>query len=174
MASDSFQRYGSVSRFLHWSMAAGFAFMLFTALAWTFAEDQPWTKGLMYYHKSVGFTLLVLLVLRLVWAVLNHAKRPPADSAAARLGHLALYALMLVVPAVAMIRQYGGARGPLDVFGVQIMQGSPTKIDWMVQLGGNWHGELAWVLFALAAGHILMVVVHRVRGNDVLPRMLGR
>ncbi|MDO4906149.1 MAG: cytochrome b [Lautropia sp.] len=174
LITDTPKYYGVITRFLHWSMAAGFAFLLFTALAWTFAEDQPWTKGLMYYHKSVGFILMVLIVLRVIWAVINHARRPPSDSLAAKVGHLALYALMFVVPLVAMIRQYGGARGPLEVFGVQIMQGSPTPIKWMIDVGSNFHSNLAWILFALAIGHILMVPIHRMRGNDVLPRMLGR
>lgn len=174
MQTDSKQRYGSVSRFLHWTMAAGFAFMLFTALAWTFAGEAEWAKGLRYYHKSVGFVLAVLVVVRVIWSLLNAAKRPPADSAAARLGHIALYLLMIAVPLVALIRQYGGARGALEVFGLTVMQGSSEKIDWMVSLGSNWHSTLAWVLFALAAGHIVMVVVHRLRGEDVLPRMLGR
>ncbi|MDO5103892.1 MAG: cytochrome b [Lautropia sp.] len=174
MTPDTPKHYGSVSRFFHWTMAAGFGFMLFTALAWTFAEDEPWTKGLMYYHKSVGFTLMVLVVLRCIWAVLHHAKRPPSDSLLASLGHLALYALMIAVPLTALIRQYGAARGPLEVFGVQVMQGSAEKIPTMVSIGSNFHSTLAWVLFALAAGHILMVVVHRLQGHDVLPRMLGR
>lgn len=174
MMTDTTRRYGGLSRFFHWTMAAGFGFMLFTALAWTFAEDEPWTKGLMYYHKSVGFVLMVLVVLRLLWAVINHARRPPADSLLSRLGHLALYALMVFVPLTALIRQYGAARGPLEVFGVQVMQGSAEKIDAMVKIGSNFHSNLAWALFLLAAGHVLMVVVHRVQGNDVLPRMLGR
>ncbi|UOO81879.1 cytochrome b/b6 domain-containing protein [Uruburuella testudinis] len=174
MQADNAQSYGSISRFFHWLMAAGFAFMLFTALSWLLADDAEWTKGLMYYHKSVGFLLAVLVVLRLLWALANLKRRPPADSMAALFGHIALYVLMVAVPFIGLIRQYGGARGALEVFGATVMQGSPEKIDWMVQLGGNWHSTLAWVLFALAAGHIAMVAVHRLKGEDVLPRMLGR
>lgn len=174
MISDNAQRYGSISRLLHWAMAVGFGFMLFTALAWTFAEDAPWTKSLMPHHKSVGFILMVLIVLRILWAAINHAKRPPADSFAAKAGHLALYALMFFVPLTALIRQYGGGRGPLNVYGVEVMKGVPEKVDWMVDVGSNFHSNLAWLLFVLVAGHVFMVIVHRVRGNDVLPRMLGR
>ena len=91
---------------------------------------------------------------------------------AAKAGHLALYVLMLAVPVIGMIRQYGGGRGPLKVFGVQVMQGSPEKIEWMSNLGNMAHGKLGWLLFALVAGHIVMVVVHRIQGHDVLYRMI--
>ena len=95
-------------------------------------------------------------------------------SVAAKLGHLTLYALMLAIPVIGMIRQYGNGRGPLKVFGIQVMQGSPEKIEWMANLGNMVHGNLGWLMFALAAGHIVMVAVHRAQGRDVLSRMLGR
>ena len=53
------------------------------------------------------------------------------------------------------------------------MQGSPEKIEWMSNLGNMAHGKLGWLLFALVAGHIAMVVVHRIQGHDVLYRMIG-
>ncbi|OFT00601.1 cytochrome B [Neisseria sp. HMSC31F04] len=114
-----------------------------------------------------------MIVVRILWAAANMGKRPPADSAAAKMGHLALYALMLFVPLVGMIRQYGSGRGPLKVFGLQVMQGTPEKVEWMANLGNMLHGKMAWLLFVLVAGHIAMVIVHRMQGNDVLPRMLG-
>ncbi|MGI3296525.1 hypothetical protein ACRPFF_11225, partial [Neisseria sp. SLRRB23] len=45
--------------------------------------------------------------------------------------HGILYLLMLAVPVICMIRQYSSGRGPLKVFGVEVMQGSPEKIEWM-------------------------------------------
>ncbi|OHQ28296.1 cytochrome B [Neisseria sp. HMSC066H01] len=115
-----------------------------------------------------------MIIVRIVWALLNASKRPAADSFAAKAGHLALYVLMLAVPVIGMIRQYGSGRGPLKVFGVEVMQGSPEKIEWMANLGNMAHGKLGWLLFALVAGHIAMVVVHRIQGHDVLYRMIGR
>ena len=49
---DTQQYYGTISRLLHWSMAAAFAVMLFTAAMWNFNEDYFSLMGL---HKSVGF-----------------------------------------------------------------------------------------------------------------------
>ena len=174
MKPDTPQYYGTISRLLHWLTVLGFIGILATAALWTIYDGEEWAGALFGIHKSIGFILLVVIAVRVVWMIANFTKRPPADSIAAKLGHLAIYALMVAVPVIGMIRQYGGGRGPLKVFGVEVMQGSPEKIEWMAELGNAVHGNLGWLLFALVLGHIVMVVVHRAQGRDVLPRMLGR
>ncbi|MDO4879130.1 MAG: cytochrome b [Neisseria sp.] len=176
MKPDTPEHYGTVSRLLHWLMAALFALILATVILWNSLdmERHEWVGNLFGLHKSLGFILMVLIVLRILWAAAHLGKRPPADNTAVKLGHRALYALMLAVPLIGMIRQYGGGRGPLKVFGIEVMQGAGEKIAWMAELGNNAHGKIGWLLFALAAGHIVMVAVHKLRGHDVLPRMLGR
>ncbi len=176
MKPDTHQHYGTISRLLHWLMAAAFAAILATIALWKKFDIQQheWVGQLYGIHKSIGFILMVLIVLRILWAAAHLGKRPPADNVAVKLGHLALYILMLAVPLIGMIRQYGSGRGPLKVFGVEVMQGSAEKIEWMANLGNNIHGKTGWLLFALAAGHIAMVAVHRLRGRNILPRMLGR
>ena len=169
MQPDTATAYGTVSRILHWLMAAGFAYMLFTVTAWSYDEEY---FSLIDNHKSVGFVLLVLIVVRLLWAAVNFSRRPHGNILV-KIGHLALYALMLAVPVVAMIRQYGSARGTLEVFGVPLVSGAAEKIDWMVQLGGQWHGNLGWILFALAGGHIVMAVAHQLKGEKIINRMAG-
>ncbi|MDO5059367.1 MAG: cytochrome b/b6 domain-containing protein [Neisseria sp.] len=175
---DNNQYYGTFSRLLHWLMAAAFALMLFTAVMWNINEDYFSLMGL---HKSVGVLLMVLLVVRMVWSLLNRANRPECN-AAAKLGHLALYALMFAVPFVGLLRQYGSARSSLEVFGIEVMGKAPEKVEWMAQAGGaqpiaglDWsvHGLLAYTLFALVAGHIVMAVIHQLKGEKILNRMAG-
>ena len=166
---DTPQYYGTISRLLHWLMAAAFAFMLFTAIMWNINEDY---FSLMGYHKSVGTILAVLIVLRVVWSAIN-ASRRPFSAPVVKLGHAALYLLMIAVPFIGLIRQYGAARGPLNVFGIEVMTGSPEKIEWMVNLGNAAHGKLAFLLFFLAAGHIVMAVIHQLRGEKIINRMIG-
>ena len=160
---DTPQYYGTLSRFFHWLMAAMFAFMLCTAAMWNINEKY---YSLMGYHKSVGFLLLVLVALRLVWALANWRNRP--------YGSLALYLLMAAVPAVEMIRQYGSARGDLEVFGITVMHKIEQPIEWMTQLGNAAHGKLAYLLFVLAFGHIAMAVLHQLRGEKIINRMVGK
>ncbi|ASK28033.1 cytochrome b [Neisseria chenwenguii] len=166
---DNPQSYGTVSRLFHWLMAAMFAFMSVSAYLFT-VDDEYFS--LMPYHKATGFFLAVLVVLRLLWALKNAARRPHG-SLIVKLGHAALYALMIAVPFIGLIRQYGGGRGPLEIGGVTVFPAAPEKIQWMSELGNHWHGLLGWALFALVAGHILMAVVHQLKGEKILNRMAG-
>ncbi len=154
MKPDTPQRYGTLTRTLHWGMAACYLFMFGTALAWNIRPD--WMMSLINPHKTVGFLLMFLAVCRVLWALLQHRRRP-ANNLVARLGHGALYALMLAVPAIGIARQIGRGQGNQS----------------LIELGNQFHGELAFVLLALVAGHIAMVVVHAVKGESVLHRMLG-
>ncbi|MDK4687786.1 cytochrome b [Kingella negevensis] len=166
---DNSQYYGAISRALHWLMAVGFLFMLFTATMWNM-DDKYFS--LMGAHKAVGVLLMVLVLVRLVWAVLNWTKRPYGNLAV-KLGHLALYVLMIAVPLVGLLRQYGSGR-ELNVFGLVLMEKSADKIESLVQLGNVAHGKLAWALFALVAGHIGMAVLHQIKGEKIINRMAGR
>ncbi len=128
------QTYDAVARALHWLTVLGFIGILSSITVWTIYDGEEWVKSLFGVHKSIGFITLLVIAVRIIWALLNASKRPAADSFAAKAGHLALYVLMLAVPVIGMIRQYGGGRGPLKVFGVEVMQGSPEKIEWMSNL----------------------------------------
>jgi cytochrome b561 len=170
---DSSDKYGSVSRALHWLMALGFAWMFFTAALHYFADETPITDMLWPTHSVMGFTVFCVGVFRVIWAALNISRRPPSLSSLSRLGHGVLYALMLVIPALALLRTYGADR-PFSYLGISLMEPTGQKIQWMIDLAGLLHGELGWTLLALAVGHIGMVYVHRKASGaiDVLPRML--
>ena len=165
---DNNQYYGAVSRFLHWIMAAAFAFMLFTAIKFM-QDDYSWMGA----HKTTGFVLTILVALRVIWAAINAKNRPHGDLIV-KLGHAALYALMIAVPVVALIRQAGSTRGDFVVFGMTIMQKAPVEVQWMTGLGNALHGKLGFLLFALAAGHIVMAIVHQAKGEKIINRMIGK
>ncbi|MDD0824117.1 cytochrome b [Mannheimia sp. AT1] len=167
MRSDNGQTYGTISRILHWSMALCFGFMLYTGLL-----DEESFRSLLPYHKSVGTILMVLIILRVIWAKINRKNRPQPSNIFVVLGHSVLYLLMVLVPLTALIRQYGGARGPLEVFGVKVMDDAAQKIEWMTSIGNSLHGTLAWALFVLAAGHIIMAIYHQIKGEKILNRMM--
>lgn len=169
---DTHTRYGLVSRILHWGMALLFVWQFSSAAVRVFFEDTALESFLWGTHSQVGVVLLVLVVLRAVWALANVSRRPPSVSVMAKLGHLAMYGLMIGVPAIALIRQYGSGRS-LDVLGVNLMTGfEGEEIAWMTDLGGLLHGELGWALLALAVGHVVMAFLHRkLTNHDVLKRM---
>lgn len=171
---DRPQGYGLVSRVLHWLMAVLFAAQFLSAILRFIDRDMALSKAVWGLHYTLGFILLVLVALRAIWGVLNLRARQPHGQGLIGLasmgGHLALYALMILVPAVALLRVYGGGRG-FAVFGLQIFQ--PGARDEALMAPAHLlHGPAGWALLALVAGHVLMVFVHRyLWREDILGRM---
>lgn len=170
---DSPMHYGRVSRALHWGMAGLLAWQFTSTLVRVLLSDTALDDFMWSTHRTTGVLLMSLVVLRVAWALYGAGSRPPAISRLALLGHGALYGLMIVVPLVALLRQYGSGR-PLSTFGVTLMPGfEGERIDWMVNLGSTLHGLLGWTLLTLILGHVVMAALHRRRGEDVIPRMIG-
>ena len=175
MTPDSPTRYGTLSRTLHWTMALGIGWMLLSAVVHAVANKSALDAFLWPTHKHVGSLLMLLIVLRIVWALASAARRPPALTVWARLGHIALYGLMFAIPAIGLLRQYGSARA-FSPLGLPVFPGrdDSDKLSWMVDLGGALHGELGWALLALVIGHVAMAWWHRRHPSEnVLPRMIG-
>lgn len=164
-------RYDPVSRALHWSMAALLFWQFASAGAHFLFEDTAIEAFLWPTHKPAGVLLLLLALLRLGWAA-SAGRRPPAVDLGSRIGHVVLYVLMIVVPTIALIRQYGSGRA-FAPFGIPLFAGfEGERIDWTIRLGGALHGELGWLLLLLVLGHVGMAFVHRdAAGRRVLHRM---
>jgi cytochrome b561 len=175
---DSPERYGLVTRLLHWGMAAIMLWQ-FTGMGLRLLLGRtPLMAFWVGTHQSIGTVLLGLVLLRLGWAWANHGRRPAHGRTrmgrAALAGQRVMYALMLVVPTLAVLRAIGGGRG-YAVFGWQVVDRSGVRIDWMAAPADLLHGRLAWVLLALVLGHAAMAVAHEVLWRDgVLLRMAGR
>lgn len=172
---DNGLKYGLVTRVLHWGMALLLIWQLGGVIAGYLLGETPLTEAWGGTHKPVGLLLFILAVVRALWGLLNLARRPQAHRGLigklAVAGHLALYGLLLFVPGVALIRQYGSGRA-FEAFGLTIMESGHERIQWMTKLGGDWHGELGWVLLAMIGMHILMALVHHFAWkDDTLKRM---
>ncbi|MBB1490544.1 hypothetical protein H5395_03135 [Paracoccus sp. MC1854] len=90
------------------------------------------------------------------------------------LNHAVLYAVMLAVPTITLIRTYGSNRD-FAPFGFTIFAAQEPPIGWMVNPGGLLHGEPGWLLSILIAGHIVMAGAHESIWRDgTLARMRGR
>lgn len=172
---DDADSYGLVSKTLHWGMALLFLWQFGGMLLKLVVGRVPWMGFWVGTHASVGTALLALMLARALWAV-GQRRRPPYHAGTvgrlAALGHGALYLLMFVVPALALLRLFGGGR-EVRLFGVLLREGGGERVAWMVQPATLLHGVLAWLLLALIAGHVAMVFVHRFGWkDDILRRML--
>lgn len=88
--------------------------------------------------------------------------------------HAALYAMMIAIPTLGLLRAYGSGKG-WHRWGIQIVPETGTEIPWMIRVADAAHGELAWALLAMIAGHSGMACLHQFGMRDrVLSRMAGR
>lgn len=166
---DSHERYGVISKFFHWGMAAIFLWQFLGMLLLIMLGKTPLTTFFLGTHGPLGAVLFVLVALRLGWLSQNLAHRPQPEASSsgnlASVGHRLLYVLMIVVPVLALLRSYGSGRA-FTPFGISLWEASDQKIDWMVAAGNAAHGVLAWVLLVMIAGHIAFAVWHRVVKHD--------
>lgn len=172
---DAPARYGLVSRALHWGMAGLFAWQFLGMGLRLLLGRHPVSAFFVGSHTSVGTTLFGLVLLRGAWGLFQARRRPPHGAGwierAAVAGHGLIYGLMIVVPLLALIRAWGSGRGHA-VFGVPLW--GPGARDPGLVSAGEYHGELAWFLLLVVAGHAAMAVIHRVLlRDDVLARMAG-
>lgn len=173
MINDSKERYGSVSKFLHWFMAVLIIWQLLK-FGDRIAEGEHWVgQALVPWHVSIGTLLLGLIVLRIFWVMSQYRHRPQQDPATAKLvkaGHGLLFAGMLLMPLTGVMVMLGGGHG-LTAFGVEIAA-EGEGLAWAASLGST-HSPLAWGLAALVIGHIGIALFHHfVQRDDTLKRML--
>ncbi|MGI6246704.1 MAG: cytochrome b [Pseudochelatococcus sp.] len=173
---DTREKYGIVSRVLHWGMA-GLLLWQFTGmvLRGIFGRVPP-VSFFVGSHGAIGALLFTLIVVRLLWGLTNRSRRPFYEPGVlgllAKAGHLALYVLMLVVPLLALLRAYGSGRG-FQPFGIPLFPATGEQTAWLMAPANAAHGLLAWVLLLLIAGHVGMVLVHQfIWRDDVAGRML--
>lgn len=117
------ERYTAVAIVLHWAIAAAIIGNIF--IGWwmtdaiTVQATQAKAVTAFQLHKSIGFTVLVLSVIRLGWRMTHPAPRLPQDMATwERVGahgaHWALYALMIGLPLTGWIYVSTGWSTPND------------------------------------------------------------
>ena len=170
---DTRDRYGSLSRIFHWGMAVLIGWQLLKFFD-RIEDGEHWVgQNLVSWHVAIGSLLLLLVVLRIVWAAKQKGNRPEPEAASASLvkaGHSLLYAGMALMPITGVLALVGGGHG-WSVFGVQLVS-KGDKIPWMASLGGL-HSPIAWMLAILIVGHIGMALLHHwIRNDSVMQRMV--
>lgn len=173
---DTHNGYGLVSRYLHWLMAILFLWQFISITLRVFAKDTSVYNFFWPTHYQVGFALLLLVLVRGVWGLLNISRRPHKAGLLGKLaglGHLVIYALMFLVPALALLRSYGNGRG-FSFLGMEIFEQTGVQNPALTAPGSAAHGLLGWVLLAVIVAHVLMSLVHHfVLRDNTLRYMTG-
>lgn len=171
-------RWGALAQLLHWGI-----FLLIVSAWWVVEAAGELPKGdaargeLMLLHKSMGFTVFLLVWLRLAWRLANPTPRSlivsPWQDRAARLTHWALYGLMIAMPLSAMLAAQLGGR-PLPWFGLfEIAPFLAENKDLAKALMGL-HKDVFWPLLSgLVLLHAAAALWHQLIIKDgLLRRML--
>ena len=128
-------------------------------------------------HKSIGLTVLALVLLRLAWRLGQRTPREPPgprwQRVAARISHVLLYLLLLALPLSGWLFN-SAANFPLSWFGlVRVPSLTHGYEPALKALAHGAHEFLFWLLAVLVAVHAAAALWHHFgQRDDVLRRML--
>lgn len=175
--------YDPLSRAFHWltAIAVLVTFILGPERFGRLMRDgiDPATRSGIVWHETLGITIFVLTLARLIWV----AVRTPAPSftmsgwmnTSSRLMHLALWVLMFVTPVTAFLA-LGSEGHPLTLLGGVRVQDMPAIANTSIAKWADWgdvHGFLGDAIVWLAGLHALAAIYHHVVMKDgVLVSML--
>lgn len=172
------RKYSGPAMALHWLIAVliiwGFS------LGWVMTDIPGFTPAKLKYfswHKWIGVTVLVLVIIRLIWRA-THTP-PPLPEGTGRLTQIAahgmhhlLYVLMVIVPVSGYLYS--------SIAGIQVVYLGVLPLPTILAPHPEWrhvardiHVWLDWSLAALVGLHLLAVIKHQVLDRDrLLSRML--
>jgi cytochrome b561 len=190
-------RYSLVAILLHWAIALGIIVMI--PLGWWMSDHvtDPSQIARVFkafqLHKSIGLTILVFSVLRLIWRLTHRFPELPEhmpgwEKAAARISHVLLYALIIVMPLTGWIYVSAGwnvqmnAPFPVPTFWFGLFQwphipglAEASNATRASAAGTSMaiHSKLAWGAIILVALHAAAALKHHFFDrDDVLARMV--
>jgi cytochrome b561 len=169
-------RYSRVAILLHWIIAALILVNLYLGL---FHEDmsKPVRATMMFWHKSIGLTVLALTLARLSWR-LGH-RPPPYDAAlkrwevaVARATHWTFYFLLIAVPLTGWLLISTGGK-PVSWFGLFMVPALPvSRADGPHDLFDTLHTIFGWAMLVLVVLHVAGALKHQLQGHrQVFGRM---
>lgn len=180
---DGHQRYGRVAQALHLLIALLIIGQI--ALGWYMGTlEGPQGRALEGYHISIGITVLLLTVVRIVWA-LTHPRpslpqgMPNWEGNLARAVHGLFYILLLALPLTGWFMESIGAR-PIHLWGAVFphFPAMPGLLDGQdkraIKDTMEWvHGTpLVWTMVGLIVLHVAGAIKHQFDGHPILWRMI--
>ena len=163
------ERWGSISRLLHWGMALAIAGQV--ALGWYMTDLPRGLPKLKFYalHKSVGLTLLALALLRLGWRLVEQRPVLPPMPAwqlrSATLTHVLLYALLFAIPLSGWL--FNSAAGfPLQWFGLVNLPALTGSSTGLKETARAIHENAVTVLLVVLALHAAAAIKHHFLDRD--------
>lgn len=167
--------FGLVTRLFHWGMMALVLFML--ALGTRVANLEPGLAGLwlISLHKTLGFLVLALILMRILWHLASPPPRPMGPPGLmlilAKAVHRAFYLLLIAIPLAGWA---GSSATGIDVMIADrwtlpplVAASEAAEIFWF-----GVHGALTKLLIGLILLHVAGAVKRALSGDGTLRRMI--
>jgi cytochrome b561 len=174
---DSHTRWGMVSQLLHWLFVALLIVQVVLGLTDRALPLGPTRSAVIGFHKSLGITILALVVIRLLWRLAHPVPDLPfnlkrRERLLARFTQVTLYVLLFAMPINGWLLASAHAYGItwFNLFRIPfLVRKNLTLFDIMDQL----HEAMAVLLGLIVALHVAGALRHHfVLKDDTLRRML--
>jgi len=172
--------YGMIAIVFHWVVAI-IVINQFILGLWMVDLDyyDAWYRRAPELHKSIGVTLFLIMVFRLIWRWVNKkpqtiSGKPWLEKRIVRIVHSILYFLIFFVMLSGYLISTADGR-PIEVFGMVNIPATLTGIEKQEDIAGNVHLILAIALVSLSSFHAMAALKHHFINRDkTLIRMFGR
>ena len=177
---NSTQGWGLVSVSVHWLSAVTVISLFFLGL-WMVDLNyyHSWYRTAPFIHKSIGVSLFLLTVFRLVWRLQNVVPKSldthtSLEKKAAAAAHIMIYVLLFAIMFSGYLISTADGRA-LEVFNLFNVPATIHGLDKQEDIAGEVHFLLASTLIVLVVIHALAALKHHLVDKDVtLKRMLGQ
>jgi cytochrome b561 len=172
---NSIEGYGFISKSFHWLMAL---IIIFNFILGLVLDDFP--KGemrsfLFSIHKSTGILVMLLLIPRLLWRLVNTVPTPLSNikilNKVSKYTHYFFYLILLVIIFSGWL--YSSARsGPFEVFGLFTAPALVEKNDVIAKIAKETHEVSVYIFIIILGLHIFASIFHHYIFKDkTLKRM---
>jgi cytochrome b561 len=174
---NSSERYGLIALLLHWSVVVLVVTQVVLAGQAEDTSSLLQKAKILTTHKSIGMTILMLAILRLLWRLMNPTPIPVMGTKAwqerlASIMHWLLYALIFLTPLVGWTMS-SAKNYPVSYFGLFTWPNLVAPDEGLFNTLRTTHGVLAKIMVSLAWLHAFAALKHHFFDKDnVLRRML--
>ncbi|WP_449429372.1 cytochrome b [Rhodanobacter umsongensis] len=170
------RQWGSIAKFFHWTIALAILGNGIFGLLMDLARSPMQKINWLALHKSIGLTVLALVLLRVLWRWGDGRPREEPAPRWQRLGAQAVHGVMYVLIVALPVSGwwFNSITGkPLQWFKLFNLPALAAKNDDMRHLSHAVHEYLFWLLILVLLAHVGAALKHHVFDNDnVLRRML--